>query len=212
MLVLVAAVRSETDEDEDGPAELWVHGALLAVGRRTGRSSRALRLGLVAVCAVGWAAVAAIEQREMTARRRQAAQVAVLLMLSVAAQAVAPTLTPAPEPVGRRVAASREPTVCECDLCGSKGVASPPDGKVNVHDILKFLMHMHAGEGKPMAVDDHPCDVNRDTVVDVSDLLLMFKRFGGTCAEHAEANWHGVHFGGDWNPLHLFDKPGDAGL
>ena len=139
------------------------------------------------------------------------------VLVSLAVQAVAPIVspkpvatTPAPEPIGRRKPV--EPTTCDCDLCGSKGVASPPDGKVNVHDILKFMMHMHAGEGKPMAVDDHPCDVNRDSVVDVSDLLLMFKRFGGTCAEHADAGWHGLHIGGDWNPLHLFDKPQDAGL
>ena len=118
------------------------------------------------------------------------------------------------EPLGRqRVRASQpDPSACDCDLCGSKGVASPPDGKVNVHDVLKFLMHMHAGEGKPMNRDDHPCDVNRDAVVDVSDLLLIFKRFGSTCAEHEDAGWHGLHFGSDWNPVHLFNKPQDTGL
>ncbi len=149
-------------------------------------------------------------ETRMSCRARWGAAVLLVLLSSLAVPAVAPTLTPAPEPVGRQVRA--EPTTCDCDLCGSKGVASPPDGKVNVHDILKFLMHMHAGEGKPMVVDDHPCDVNRDAVVDVSDLLLMFKRFGGTCAEHEDAGWHGLHFGGDWNPAHLFAKPEDAGL
>ena len=156
----------------------------------------------------------------MTAARRSPSALPVgALLLLAAALLVAPAVgnTPAPEPIGA-AAARRGPkkneqvSACDCDLCGSKGVASPPDGKVNVHDVLKFLMHMHAGEGKPMNRDDHPCDVNRDAVVDVSDLLLIFKRFGSTCAEHEDAGWHGLHFGSDWNPVHLFNKPQDTGL
>ena len=156
------------------------------------------------------------ELEEMRWSTRGVGAVLVVLLSLAMRQAAAPTSTPtpAPEPLGRqRVRASQpDPSACDCDLCGSKGVASPPDGKVNVHDVLKFLMHMHAGEGKPMNRDDHPCDVNRDAVVDVSDLLLIFKRFGSTCAEHEDAGWHGLHFGSDWNPVHLFNKPQDTGL
>jgi|EP01046_Picozoa_sp_COSAG06_P024911 hypothetical protein len=156
----------------------------------------------------------------MTAARRSPSALPVgALLLLAAALLVAPAVgnTPAPEPIGA-AAARRGPkkneqvSACDCDLCGSKGFASPPDGKVNVHDILKFMMHMGKGKGQPMAVDDHPCDVNTDNVVDISDLLLMFKRFGDACAEHEEAGWSGLHFGGDWNPAHLFDRPQDSGL
>ena len=53
-------------------------------------------------------------------------------------------------------------TACMCDMCGSKGFASPPDGKVNVHDILKFMMHMHHAAKINASDDDHPADVNND--------------------------------------------------
>lgn len=68
------------------------------------------------------------------------------------------------------------------------------------------MMHMHHAH-KIMAEDDHPADVNNDNIVDVSDLLIMFKKFGSTCKEHEEAGWFGLQTGGDWNGASLFGKP-----
>lgn len=144
--------------------------------------------------------------------RCRACYVVTVVLLLAVVPVISTGATPAPEPIGSRAKSFAEISACDCDLCGSKGMASPPDGKVNVHDILKFLVHMHAGSAGPMATDDHPCDINQDAIVDVSDLLTMFKLFGSTCAEHEDAGWHGVHFGGDWSPLQLFDKPQESGL
>ena len=131
----------------------------------------------------------------------RAVGLAVALMLCGAAvcEATPNVHVPAPEPVPVRRAKkdAADVTACDVDICGSKGFSSPADGKVNVHDLLKFLMAMEKhGENPPMR-QKSPADFNDDGHVDVMDLLLLFKRFGATCQEREEAaKWH---FGGDWH-------------
>ena len=123
----------------------------------------------------------------------RAVGLAVALMLCGAAVCEASPNVPAPEPVPVRRAkkADADVTACEVDICGSKGFSSPADGKVNVHDLLKFLMAMEQHGDNPPMRQKSPADYNDDGHVDVMDLLLLFKRFGATCQEREEAaKWH----------------------
>ena len=123
----------------------------------------------------------------------RAVGLAVALMLCGAAVCEASPNVPAPEPVPVRRAkkADADVTACDVDICGSKGFSSPADGKVNVHDLLKFLMAMEQHGDNPPMRQKSPADFNDDGHVDVMDLLLLFKRFGATCQEREEAaKWH----------------------
>ena len=114
--------------------------------------------------------------------------VPLILLLATARIPTTEASTPAPEPAAK-VLTQADIHACDCDLCGPKGFGSPPDGKVNVHDLLKFMVTMQNHDAS--LPTSKKADFNLDGAVDMKDLLIFFNRFGKDCpenAKHYEAN------------------------
>jgi len=71
-------------------------------------------------------------------------------------------------------------TACDSDLGGPS--TTEPDGKVDVHDLLKSL----SGYDKlpPEGLTFHPADSDKNGAVDVEDLLSVLKYYDRECKDH----------------------------
>ena len=68
--------------------------------------------------------------------------------------------------------------ICKADIAGPEEGESKPDGKVDVHDLLKVL----SGYSKEHETR-HAADIDGNMLVDVTDLLYVLKHFDKECAK-----------------------------
>lgn len=68
--------------------------------------------------------------------------------------------------------------ICKADIAGPEEGESKPDGKVDVHDLLKVL----SGYSKKHETR-HAGDIDNNMLVDVTDLLYVLKHYDKECPQ-----------------------------
>jgi len=83
-----------------------------------------------------------------------------------------------PEPDSRADLALCMRQICKADIAGPEEGESKPDGKVDVHDLLKVL----SGYSKQHETR-HAADIDNNMLVDVTDLLYILKHYDKECPQ-----------------------------